>query len=40
MLVKTDYVKPAGKGNPVFSKQGELNRFKHLEFIERNFVSN
>ncbi len=39
MLVKTDFVKPTGKGTPVFSKQAELDSFKHVEFHQKNFVS-
>jgi len=39
MLVKTDFVKPTGKGTPVFSKQGELDSFKHAQFHQKNFVS-
>ena len=39
MLVKTDFVKLTGKGTPVFSKQGELDSFKHAQFLQKNFVS-
>ena len=39
MIVKTDFVKPTGKGNPVFSKQAELDSFKHVQFHQRDFVS-
>ena len=39
MLVSTDFAKPSGEGNPVFSKLGSLNRYLHKVFVERNFES-
>ena len=39
MLVQTDFMKPAGEGTPVFSKNGALNRYNHHIFLERNFES-
>jgi hypothetical protein len=39
MFVKTDFMKTSGQGNPVFFKQGALNRFKHMAFLDRHWES-